>query len=55
MKDLLKQRELLKEYEISHTKLKQFVNEGLKEYHEDKKTVFYSRKEFEEFRKERLG
>ncbi len=54
MKDLLTQKELREEYRISHTKLKQFVDEGLTEYQEDKKTVFYSRKEFEEFRKRRL-
>lgn len=54
MKDLLTQKELRKEYRISHSKLIQFEEEGLKRYQEDKKTVLYSRKEFEEFRKERL-
>ena len=55
MKDLLTQKELRKEYRISHEKLMQFEDEGLKRYQEDKKTVLYSRREFEEFRKERLG
>lgn len=54
MKDLLTQKELRKEYRISHKKLMQFEDEGLKRYPEDKKTILYSRKEFEEFRKERL-
>lgn len=55
MKDLLTQKELRKEYRISHSKLIQFEEEGLKRYQEDKKTVLYSRKEFEEFRKRRLA